>query len=338
MTGCESQFSEVTQSNMEIFTGLPDGEKYDVAMFELNNGERNSKVPKSPRDSQAGSESEPKSEVATSALTMNGMREKIAKGLFESEDSESEESNKKWPDNVTYDHLFTLEEASDVTANDDVVLYSSDLVGEATKFNENTCDVMASDAFPMLTGHDLAKKELIKYCNDGQIEVEIKQRVLSLPTEGSTPLEKHMYYNAQVHAEMCRRAVQNMLDKVLIGFDATTSVSVVERDDFEYVGTNIERGKFMERALMAECRREDLTDHFLESKTWPAPHVIEGRLFRAARFKALREKKLIERSESESMGRRSSDDSEWVASERTRSEGSEWLDTERGSCNTYFEL
>ena len=105
---------------------------------------------------------------------------------------------------------------------------------------------------------------------------------------------------------MSRRAVQNMFDKILIGFDATTSVSIVERDDFEYVGTNIERGKIMEHALMAECRREDLTDHFLESKTWPAPHVIEGRLFRAARFKALRERKWIERSESESMGRRSS--------------------------------
>jgi len=234
--------------------------------------------------------------------------------------------------------LFTLEEASDVTANDDVVLYSSDLVGEATKFNENTSDVMASDAFPMLTSHDLARKEFIKFCNDGQIEVEIKQRVLTLPTESSTPLEKHMYYNAQVHAEMCRRAVQNMFDKVLNGFDATTSVSVVERDDFECVGANIERGKFMERALMSEFRREDLTDHFLETKTWPSPHVIEGGLFRAARIKALGKRSLIERSESESMGRRSSDDSEWVASARTRSEGSECLEAERGSSNTYFEL
>jgi len=219
-----------------------------------------------------------------------------------------------------YDHLFTLEEASDVTANDDVVMYSSDLVGEATKFNEHTRDVMASDAFPMLTGHNLAKEEFLKYCNDGQIEVEIKQRVLSIPTDGATPLEKHMYYNAQVHAEMCRRAVQNKLDKLLIGFEAMTSVSVVERDDFEYVGTNIERGKMMEQALMEECRREDLTDHFLECKTWPAPHVLKGKLFRAARFKALKERKWIERSESESWGRRSSDDTEWVASERGSSE------------------
>jgi len=219
-------------------------------------------------------------------------------------------------------------------------LYSSDLVGEATKFNEHTRYVMTNDAFPMHTCPHQAKVEFLKYCDNGHIEVEIKQRVLTIPPDGATPLEKHMYYNAQVHAEMCRRAVQNKLEKLLIGFDVVTTVSIVNKDDVKFNGTNIERGKMMEQALLAECRREDLTDHFLACKTWPAPHVIEGRLFRAARLRALSERKWVEneRSESESCERLMSDDSEWVASERTRSEESEWLESERGLSGGYEEL
>ena len=152
-----SQSNEVTQSDMEVNTGLGGEEcwvsKLHRESFDSISGEPNSKIPNLASDSHAGLGCEPKEEVVTPVLTLAGMRDRKAKGLFDSEDSESEDSDRKWLEKVSYDHLFTLEEASDVgsdaTAIEEVVMYSSDLVGEATKFNEHTRDVMATGAFPL---------------------------------------------------------------------------------------------------------------------------------------------------------------------------------------------
>ena len=148
--------------------------------------------------------------------------------------------------------------------------------------------------------------------------MDIKQRVLAIPRKDATPHEKQMYYNAEVHVEMCRRAIKNMLDRLLIDFQVATTARIVSQEDVEIIGTSLDHEINEGLDTDSDRRREELTDHFLTCKTWPAPHVVEGGLFRAARLRALSEKKWVENERLES--------EEWVENDRMESKESEWVE------------